>query len=542
MALSTLNLWTNEFYNGSNVGIPPNSMIIGEWKDITNYVQLIATTSGLSSGAGAGQLYIEQSNDGATVINTVQSTMADQTVATVVAPYGRVRLVTAGVTTLAGSVTLDGIVASFKTMGNASGISVTSAMYDTGGQVFNVKAYGAKGDGTTDDTAAIQTAIGVAQQEGPTFGGTVYFPQGKYMISSPLVVQNCNTLRMAGAGLGNTVIAPFVGTTLNELLYIDNCNNICIEDLQFEGAGATADNGIYVFSSSSCYFSHLFIQSISGAGLTFDGTSSALSSGSFISDCNIYNNGGDGLSQSAFATDNLYVNIQSGANKGHGYYFGGSHVSMTNCIGWGNGTAGCSVDSSSNEVWISNCRFDFNGLYGLYCLGQNVMLANLLIYDNSAAGSGVYPGLVLQTPGNVIITNCRSQGGNSGGTQQSAGLAFLSSPTLQINIADCDFTQNDTAISGLNYINGLVTLTHVLGYNPVGVVGPVGVPASGTAVTNTYSVHVTVYITASASVTIAIGPTTVGTIPSGLVAIPLEPNQTITLTYTTAPTWVWIGD
>lgn len=62
------------------------------------------------------------------------------------------------------------------------------------------------------------------------------------------------------------------------------------------------------------------------------------------------------------------------------------------------------------------------------------------------------------------------------------------------------------------------------------------------AVTNTYSVHVTVYITASASVTIAIGPTTVGTIPSGLVAIPLEPNQTITLTYTTAPTWVWIGD
>lgn len=47
---------------------------------------------------------------------------------------------------------------------------------------YNVKAYGAKGNGTTDDTAAIQAAIDAI---GNT-GGTVFFPPGVYLISEPL--------------------------------------------------------------------------------------------------------------------------------------------------------------------------------------------------------------------------------------------------------------------------------------------------------------------------------------------------------------------
>lgn len=46
--------------------------------------------------------------------------------------------------------------------------------------VFNVNAYGANGDGATNDTAAIQSAVDAANAAG---GGTVYFPAGEYIIA-----------------------------------------------------------------------------------------------------------------------------------------------------------------------------------------------------------------------------------------------------------------------------------------------------------------------------------------------------------------------
>ena len=48
----------------------------------------------------------------------------------------------------------------------------------------NVRWFGAKGDGTTDDTAAIQAALDLVYSAG---GGTVFFPLGQYATTAPSV-------------------------------------------------------------------------------------------------------------------------------------------------------------------------------------------------------------------------------------------------------------------------------------------------------------------------------------------------------------------
>lgn len=53
--------------------------------------------------------------------------------------------------------------------------------------VVNVKDYGAKGDGSTDDTTAINTAINAAST-GLGSGGSVFFPSGTYLVSATIVL------------------------------------------------------------------------------------------------------------------------------------------------------------------------------------------------------------------------------------------------------------------------------------------------------------------------------------------------------------------
>jgi len=58
--------------------------------------------------------------------------------------------------------------------------------------VYNVRDFGAKGDGKTDDTAAFQRALDEAGKAG---GGVVYAPRGNYLFKGHLVVPNGVTLK-----------------------------------------------------------------------------------------------------------------------------------------------------------------------------------------------------------------------------------------------------------------------------------------------------------------------------------------------------------
>jgi len=79
-------------------------------------------------------------------------------------------------------------------------------------EVFNVKVYGAIGDGATDDTTAIQAAINATNVLGPGgvygFGGIVEMPKGSYKITKTLVMREGVTLR--GVGKGSITGGPTV--------------------------------------------------------------------------------------------------------------------------------------------------------------------------------------------------------------------------------------------------------------------------------------------------------------------------------------------
>lgn len=68
---------------------------------------------------------------------------------------------------------------------------------DAVGLPVSVKVYGAVGNGSTDDTAAIELAFAAA------VGKTVYFPPGTYVIDDATIAGSCH---IKGAGMGQTIL------------------------------------------------------------------------------------------------------------------------------------------------------------------------------------------------------------------------------------------------------------------------------------------------------------------------------------------------
>ena len=77
---------------------------------------------------------------------------------------------------------------------------VSTAIATFYGRVFNVKAYGAAGDGTTDD----RTAILAAKTAADTYGGAVYFPAGTYKCDSAVTWADTNIIGIPGKSIVTT--------------------------------------------------------------------------------------------------------------------------------------------------------------------------------------------------------------------------------------------------------------------------------------------------------------------------------------------------
>jgi len=74
---------------------------------------------------------------------------------------------------------------------------------------LNVRDFGARGDGATDDTAAFRSGFAAL----PPGGGTVYVPPGTYQVARLALPAHPKTVRLHGAGLNATVLAAAVPET-----------------------------------------------------------------------------------------------------------------------------------------------------------------------------------------------------------------------------------------------------------------------------------------------------------------------------------------
>jgi len=92
-------------------------------------------------------------------------------------------------------------------------MSLTKVSYSmVTGAVTNVLDFGAVGDGTTDDSAAIQAAIDYTYTKpnnvgGKQLGGIVYFPKGRYLIKASLVLPVGITIQGEPSGLASVSLS-----------------------------------------------------------------------------------------------------------------------------------------------------------------------------------------------------------------------------------------------------------------------------------------------------------------------------------------------
>jgi hypothetical protein len=112
------------------------------------------------------------------------------------------------------------------------------------GAAFNVLDFGAIGDGTTDDTVAIQAAAAALQANG---GGTLYFPPGTYVVFSSTTGNLCAFSGLDGVsciGYGATIevnLSKVITTSEGIFFRFDNCKNITVDG--FTTNGPTLDVG-----------------------------------------------------------------------------------------------------------------------------------------------------------------------------------------------------------------------------------------------------------------------------------------------------------
>lgn len=376
--------------------------------------------------------------------------------------------------------------------------------------MINVKNFGAVGDGSTDDTTAIEAAINSL-----TDGGTVYFPTGQYNHTG-ISVSNRRFITLIGESETPPFrVAPEIGTRLvntsnTHHLNFHQCHGIRVKGLHFSNqAIPTAGTAIRFFSPYNgagycsvvdCRFEQVF------NGIEIDGVANSTISGNEfdrpVGDFGIKVHGTQKRVDQTRIIDNvLNTQVEGGSTKTNGIVIGNDthttflernsiikarigyliegavapeftrfnaseaerchftgivigHANMIwmndiySSVNYQNGIYFTSSFDSMAE--ITNCDLRGNSQFGMLLDGSGgVHVTNPRICGNSNEGVGLYHGLLLASNvGNVSVIGGKIGGDVMGhGTGgQASGICCSGGSGDKIVVQGVDLTGNQTAI------------------------------------------------------------------------------------------------
>lgn len=197
-------------------------------------------------------------------------------------------------------------------------------------QPINVAEYGAKGDGATDDTSALQAALDAAKDVG---GGIVFIPKGTYKTTDNLYIYSNTILQGEGAAS------------------IIHCDSLITDDAIVKAKG-TSDSHLHDVVVRDL---RIECDSKTGDGVNFWGVDYGRIEGCWIVNTNKPN---ECLEEGIVTYHSTYCiitnNITDGVSQAGIEVVGGDHIVVTNnhCINAVNYNANSkSVESDSIYLW-----------------------------------------------------------------------------------------------------------------------------------------------------------------------------------------------
>lgn len=303
---------------------------------------------------------------------------------------------------------------------------------------ISVKSYGAKGDGVTDDTNAIKSALNDLV---PAVGGTIYFPTGTYIISETILIGGNVTIY--GDGVFNSLIKLADNSNCN---IISNDENtimyyIKIHDIGLDGNAQnnTSGSGILLHNASDSQIYNVRIANFKDDGIHFTANDYSLAPmiyNCFIRGKNDYTTG-SGIFCDGAVTDVFINNVDIGWCGTAGINLTASNgSSIINAMCWQ-----CGVGLkfySCQRLRVVNCLADYSKTWG-WVLQKCYLftISNSHSKDSSQNSTSFYPEFYIEDSTFILVDNCVAiSNGKSKYGLECKGI------TNYIKISNSDFSNN----------------------------------------------------------------------------------------------------